>query len=91
VSVSGLLAEVAAAGIQVTRDGDNLRVRVRRGTSLAPYMERITANKPALLRELLQRQIVQTLDVDRDDFDRPAFDALWVRWHTQDATEDSTP
>jgi len=91
VSAAALLAELAAAGIHITREGDDLRVRVRRGTSIAAYLERITAQKPALLREVLQRQIIQALDVEPAHFNREEHDRLWTLWRAQDATEDSTP
>ena len=44
-----LLAELASAGVQVVREGDNLKVRARPGTNLSLFTERIRANKPALL------------------------------------------
>jgi len=91
VTAAALLAELSAAGIHLTREGDNLRVRMRPGTSLNLYTDHIRANKPALLRELLQRRIIEALDVEPEDFDRIAYDRLWVLWHTQDVKEESTP
>jgi len=89
MSVPALLAELEAAGVHVTFAGDNLRVRANPGVPLSPYVDQIRANKPALLRELLQRRIVAALDVEPHDFDRTAYDRLWVLWHTEDAKEES--
>ena len=91
MSAPAFLAELEAAGIRVTREDDNLRVRAEPGISLAPYLERITANKPVLLRELLERRIIEAVTVEPAHFDRPAYDALWVLWHAQDTKEESTP
>src|SRR5688572_6866588 len=91
MKASALLAELDAAGIHLTREDDNLRVRAERGVSLAPYLERIKANKPALLRELLQRQIVAALDVEPAIFNRIEYDRFWTVWHAENAKEASTP
>jgi len=85
MSASALLVELASAGIHLTREGDNLRVRAAPGVSLAPYMERIKAHKPELLKELLQRRIVEAATVEPDAFDRPEYDRLWRLWHAYDA------
>ena len=80
-----LLAELDAAGITVTREGDTLRVRGNPGVSLAPYGERLTAHKPALLAELLKVRIVAVLNVERECFDRPEYQRLLARWNAHDA------
>ena len=41
-----------AAGVRLTRSGDDLHYETRSGVTLAPYRERILANKPALCRVL---------------------------------------
>src|SRR5215207_5335094 len=56
VSAGVLLADLAAAGIHVTREGNNLRVRGDPGISLTPYTERIHAHKPQLLAALHERE-----------------------------------
>jgi hypothetical protein len=91
VSAAALLVELAGVGIHLTGEGDNLRVRAEPGISLSPYLERIKPHKSALLKALLQRQIVAALDVTRQGFDRAEYDRLWMLWHTQDAKEESTP
>jgi hypothetical protein len=91
VSAATLLAELDALGIHLTREGDNIRVRAEPGISLAPYVERIRASKPALLREVLQRRIIAALDVEPHDFDRPAYERLRELWRTEDMKEQSTP
>jgi hypothetical protein len=80
-----LLAELDAAGVRLSLVGADLRVQTRPGVSIAPYREHIRERKPALLRELLQRRITEALNVEPEHFDRPAYDALWVLWHAQDA------
>jgi hypothetical protein len=87
VTADALLAELDGVGIHVTREGDNLRVRAELGISLVPYVERIAAQKPALLRVLRQRRIIAALDVEPEDFKCEEYDRLWVIWHTQDAKE----
>ena len=86
-----LLDELIAAGIRLGRDGNDLIADVLPTADLSPYTAHIRAHKPALLRELLQRQIVAALDVAPADFDRDAYDRLWVLWHAHDAKEESTP
>ena len=61
MSAALLLADLEATGIKVTRRGDNLRLRVKRGVNLDPFLDQITAHKPALLTLLaLQDEIVRT-------------------------------
>ena len=91
MSVGAFIDELADVGIRLGRDGDDLIVDVLPGATLDPYRERIRDHKPALLKEVLQRSIVEAATVEPDLFDRPAYDALWVRWHAQDAMEQSTP
>jgi hypothetical protein len=49
MSTRALLADLEAAGVHLTRVGDDLRYETRPGVPIAPYRERILANKPALL------------------------------------------
>jgi hypothetical protein len=49
VTAAALLAELKAVGIDVSRDGDNLKVRGQPGASLALYTEQIRKHKPELL------------------------------------------
>jgi hypothetical protein len=79
VNTVTLLAELEAAGIQVTPQGENLRVRGEPGVNLAPYLERIMPHKSVPLRQLLQRQIVAAVDVEPPDFDQQHYDDLWCR------------
>jgi hypothetical protein len=60
VNAAALLTELEAAGVLLTQEGDKLRYKTQRGISIAPFCERILANKPALLAELkpLDREIV---------------------------------
>src|SRR6187431_2866544 len=51
-----LLANLEAAGVQVSRDGDCLRVRGKPGVSLAPYIEQIRHYKANLLAVLTTDQ-----------------------------------
>ena len=90
MTAAALLAELEAAGINLTREGDNLRVRAQPGVSLAPYVERIRAHKPELLKEVLQRRIVEALNAEPENFNRAEYDHLWRLWHVQDAKEEST-
>ncbi len=82
-----LLAELDAAGITITRDGDNLNVRGAPGVSLAPYLDRIREHKPALLAELLKVRIVAVLNVEREHFDRPEYQRLLARWNAENAKD----
>ena len=59
MSGAALIAELAAAGIHVTREGDNLRVRGEPGVRLAPYTERLREHKPALLVALREREATE--------------------------------
>ena len=82
MNVTALLAELDAAGIRLGRDGDDLVADVLPGAELDAYRERIQQNKPALVKELLQREIVEAAAAVGGAFDRDAYDALWVRWYT---------
>jgi hypothetical protein len=90
VNAAELLVELEAAGVRLSLAGNDLHFQTRPGVSIAPYADRIREHKPALRRELLQRQIVAAVTVEPERFNRPAYDALWVRWHAQDAMEQST-
>jgi hypothetical protein len=59
VSAAALLAELEAVGIQIIREGDNLRVRGEPGVSLAPYTERLREHKPAILVALGEREATE--------------------------------
>jgi hypothetical protein len=52
MSVHALLADLAEVGVQLIRDGNDLRVRGRPGLSLAPYTEQIRRYKPEILAVL---------------------------------------
>lgn len=54
MSAAALLAELADAGIELVPEGEHLRVRGK-PAALAPFRERIAANKPALLEALADR------------------------------------
>jgi hypothetical protein len=91
VSAAELLADLEAGGLAVTRIGDDLRVRAVPGVRLAPYRERVLEHKPALLTELLQQEIVAAVNVDPNDFDRVAYDHLWLPWRIQEGERNCTP
>lgn len=83
MTVRKLLAELEAAGIQVTREGDVLRVRGEPGVTLAPYIDRIRELKPEILTYLtlpLQARIIAVATVEPGQFDRAVFDALMATW-----------
>jgi hypothetical protein len=80
VRVPGLLAQLRSVGITLTREGDHLRVRALPGVALAPHLDQVRANKPALLRALLQEQIMAALTVAPDRFDRDGYRRLVVLW-----------
>jgi hypothetical protein len=80
-----LLAELAAAGVRLSRDGDDLIAEIRPGAAVDPYREQIAAHKPALLVELLQRRIIAAVDVEPAAFDRTELDRLWTRWKAHEA------
>ena len=82
-----LLVDLVAAGITVTREGDNLRVRALPGVSLTPRLDCIRDHKPALLAELLQVRIVALLDVEREHFDRPEYERLLAMWNAHKSEE----
>jgi hypothetical protein len=88
MSAPALLADLEAVGIHITREGDNMRVRANPGVLLSPHVDQLRANKPALLRELLQRQIIAALDVEPHDFDRRTYERLCMLWHTEDMKEE---
>jgi hypothetical protein len=52
MTAASILADLRVAGITITRDGDNLRLRAAPGVALAPYLEVVRAHKPALLTAL---------------------------------------
>jgi hypothetical protein len=84
VSASTLLDELAAAGIRLSREGDDLIADVRPGAELDLYRDHITNHKPALLAELHRREeVVSAASTARDTFDRQHYDQLWVEWHTR--------
>jgi hypothetical protein len=87
MSAVALLAELEAVGIHLAREHDRLRVRGEPGVRLGPYLERITPHKPALLQALLQREIVAAVSAEPAEFNRDAYDRLWLRWHAQDTRE----
>jgi hypothetical protein len=72
VSAAALLAELAAAGVWLRRDGEDLVAETRRGFSLEPYRERIATNKPALLIAIDARETAAACGLD------PALDWRFV-------------
>jgi hypothetical protein len=92
VSASSLLDELAAAGIRLSRDGNDLAADVLPGAILDPYRDRIREHKPALQTLLaLQDDIIRAASAARDAFDRQHFDALWERWHALQDEEMTNP
>ena len=85
MSAAALLDELEAAGVRLSLAGDELRFQTRPGVRIAPYRERITASKPALLVELLQARIIAAVDVEPADFDRAEYDRLWTLWKAHEA------
>ena len=75
-----LLDELAGLGIHLVRDGEAILADVEDGADVTPHVDRITNHKPALLRELLQREIVAIVTVDPSQFDREHYDDLWQQW-----------
>ena len=73
---ASLLADLDAVGVCLSLAGDDLRYRTRPGVSIAPYVVRIAAHKSALLREILQRRIVEAVDVAPEHFDAEQYDQL---------------
>jgi hypothetical protein len=55
VSAAAFLAKLVAAGITLTWNGDHFHYMTRPRVSIAPYRERLTANKPAQLAALQAR------------------------------------
>jgi hypothetical protein len=87
-----LLTELEAAGIHATRRADTVRVRAAPGVDITPYRERIVQHKPAILIELLQREILEAAAAVGEDFDRDAYDQLWRRWYAlRDRARASAP
>jgi hypothetical protein len=94
----GLLAELDAAGVHLTRERDHLRVRGGPGASLAAYTERIREMKPALLALLREREVIADL-VDQlvagwDWLDghpqHPEHEAFLSRWLDRLSTYEQT-
>ena len=57
---AALLDALAAAGVRLSRAGDDLRYQTQPGVRIGPYREQIITNKPALLARLtLQDEIVR--------------------------------
>jgi hypothetical protein len=59
VSERGLLADLERAGVRLSLAGDDLRYQTRPGVSIAPYRDRITDHKPALVALLRKRAPVE--------------------------------
>jgi hypothetical protein len=82
MSARVLLDELDAAGVRLFLAADDLRYQTRPGVSIAPYRERITAEKPALMAELLKQRIIDVVTVDPATFDRAGYERLWALWET---------
>jgi hypothetical protein len=85
MSAAALLMELEAAGVRLSLAGDDLRFQTRADVRIAPYRERITAHKSALLAELLKAEILAALDVEPSDFDRLAYLRLMARFSVVEA------
>jgi hypothetical protein len=83
MTVSHLLAECAATGITIVRDGDDLRVRAAHDADLTTVAPRIREHKLALHEALLQREIMALAHGSTETFDRSRFDALFAEWRTR--------
>jgi hypothetical protein len=90
MNASALLDELLAAGIRVGRDGDDLIADVLPAADFAPYTDRVRREKPNLLKELLQRQIIAAVTVEPEHFNRAAYDRLCALWHAHDAKKAAT-
>jgi hypothetical protein len=84
-----LLDELAGLGIHLECEGEAIFADVQEGSDITPHVERIKAHKPALLRELLQRQIMAAVSVEPELFNRDHYDQLCVLWHAHDARGES--
>jgi hypothetical protein len=83
-----LLSDLDAAGISLAADGEALRFRTPPGVSIGPYVDRITANKSALLAAVRQRELDADvallergwawLSAHRDDPRHETFEARWI-------------
>jgi hypothetical protein len=88
MNAAALLAELEAAGVHLTRDGDRLRVRGNPDVDPTPYRERTQSSKPALLRALLAREVITGLTDQletgwcwmRDHPHHPKHKAFLDRW-----------
>ena len=89
MNAAAVLAELNTAGVRLSSAGDDVHYQTRPGVRIAPYRDRIQESKPAILRELLQREIVATVDVEPEHFERQKYDALWARYDALDAGETS--
>jgi hypothetical protein len=82
MTATALLDDLESAGVRLTLAGDDLRYQTRPGVSIAPYRDLVAESKLALVAELrLRRQIITEATADPADFNRAAYDALWVQWH----------
>ena len=81
MNLRDLLTELDAAGVNVSRKGDNLRVRGKSGVRLAPYTERICRAKPELLAVLSETHLkpiaLVCMNVSRDEVDASRPPAGW--------------
>jgi hypothetical protein len=84
VSAAALLRDLAAAGIQVSRAGDQLYIRAAPGIRLTPFVEVLRQAKPELLAELLKADIIAAVTVDPAEFDRAAYERLFAQWSAID-------
>lgn len=71
-----LLAELEAAGVRLSREGDELRYQTRPEVRIEPYRALIAANKPALLVELIRAEILAAVHGEPEHFDRERYEAL---------------
>jgi hypothetical protein len=81
MSAATLLVDLEAAGVVITREGDRLRVRGTPGVDPAPYRDQIVTNKPAILRKLVEREIVAAVSAEPAHFDWEHYERLWQQWH----------
>ena len=62
-----LLRDLSAAGVEVRRDGDRLRVRAPKGVITTELLDRLKAEKPRLLEALRPRRVIVRFRLARAD------------------------
>lgn len=75
-----LLAECAAEGIAIIRDGDDLRIRASSSADLTALVALVQAHKSELHEALLRQEIMALAYGPTDAFDRSRFNARYAEW-----------